>query len=75
MTVAASMAIIPISGTLAATVVLCSLGFFFITAAVRVGDVSAPIPCRYTGLMFFYATGLLVFDEQGDAIVFLVLLQ
>jgi drug/metabolite transporter (DMT)-like permease len=64
------MAIIPISGTLAATVALCSLGYFFITGSVRVGDVSVAIPCRYTGLMFYLAAGMLVFGEQRDAIVF-----
>jgi hypothetical protein len=70
MTAAENMAVIPISSSLAATVALCSFGFFFITGAIRVDDVSVAIPCRYTGLMFYLAAGILVFDEQGDAIVF-----
>ena len=54
---------------LAAMVAAGSLGFFFTTKAVRLGDVSVVIPFRYTRLMFSVAAGILILGEQVNAIM------
>lgn len=54
---------------LAATIVLGSLGFFFTTEAVRMGDVSVVIPFRYTRILFSLAAGILILGEQINAIM------
>lgn len=54
---------------LAATIVLGSLGFFFTTEAVRMGDVSVVIPFRYTRILFSLAAGILVLGEQINPIM------
>ena len=54
---------------LAAMVAAGSLGFFFTTAAVRLGDVSVVIPFRYTRLLFSMAAGILILGEQVNAIM------
>jgi hypothetical protein len=53
-TLAASVQDIDVNATLAATVAFGSLGFFFTTEAVRVGDGSVVIPFRYTRPLFFW---------------------
>ena len=54
---------------LAATIVLGSLGFFFTTEAVRMGEVSVVIPFRYTRIVFSLAAGILVLGEQINPIM------
>ena len=54
---------------LAAMVASGSLGFFFTTKAVRLGDVSVVIPFRYTRILFSLAAGTLILAEQVNAIM------
>ena len=54
---------------LAAMIISGSLGFFFTTKAVRLGDVSVVIPFRYTRILFSLAAGLLVLGEQVNAVM------
>ena len=54
---------------LAAMIIAGSLGFFFTTKAVRLGDVSVVIPFRYTRLLFSVAAGILILGEQINAIM------
>ena len=54
---------------LAAMITSGSLGFFFTTKAVRLGDVSAVIPFRYTRLLFSVAAGILILGEQINAMM------
>ena len=54
---------------LAAMVASGSLGFFFTTKAVRLGDVSVVIPFRYTRLLFSLAAGTLILSEQLNALM------
>ena len=46
-----------------------SLGFFFTTKAVRLGDVSVVIPFRYTRILFSLAAGVLILGEQVDVVM------
>ena len=65
-------AIVPNMGMiaiLAAMIASGSLGFFFTTKAVRLGDVSVVIPFRYTRLLFSVAAGILILGEQVNAIM------
>ena len=45
------------------------LGFFFMTQAVRLGDMSVVIPFRYTRLLFSMAAGILILGEQLNTIM------
>ena len=54
---------------LAAMIIAGSLGFFFPSKAVRLGDVSVVIPFRYTRLLFSVAAGILILGEQINAIM------
>ena len=54
---------------LSAMVVSGSLGFFFTTKAVRLGDVSVVIPFRYTRILFSLAAGTLILGERVTAIM------
>ena len=54
---------------LAAMIISGSLGFFFTTKAVRLGDVSVVIPFRYTRLLFSVAAGILILSEQINAMM------
>ena len=48
---------------------LGSLGFFFMTEAVRLGDMSIVSPFRYTRLLFSLAAGVLILGEQVNGIM------
>ena len=48
----------------AAMIVSGCLGFFFMTEAVRLGDMSVVTPFRYTRLLFSVAAGILIFGER-----------
>jgi drug/metabolite transporter (DMT)-like permease len=50
-------------------IALGSLGFFFMTGAVRLGDISVVIPFRYSRLLFSVAAGIFFLGEQVDAIM------
>ena len=50
--------------TIAAMIVTGSLGFFFMTEAVRLGEMSVVSPFRYTRLLFSMAAGILILGEQ-----------
>ena len=54
---------------LAAMIVAGCLGFFFMTEAVRLGDVSVVIPFRYSRLLFSMAAGILILGEQVNAMM------
>lgn len=62
--------VIPASGawmTLTAAAVLGALGYWALTMAMRLGEVSAVIPFRYMRLIFAMVLGVLVLGEQPDA--------
>jgi drug/metabolite transporter (DMT)-like permease len=65
----ASVPDIDMIAILATTVVFGSLGFFFTTEAVRMGDVSVVIPFRYTRILFSLAAGILILGERVNAIM------
>ena len=52
---------------LAAMTVIGSIGFFFMTEAVRLGEMSVVSPFRYTRLLFSMAAGILILGEQVNA--------
>ena len=54
---------------LTAMIVAGCLGFFLMTEAVRLGDMSVVIPFRYTRLLFSMAAGILILGEQVNAIM------
>ena len=54
---------------LTAMIVAGCLGFFFMTEAVRLGDMSVVIPFRYTRLLFSMTAGILILGEQVNAIM------
>ena len=45
------------------------LGFFFMTKAVRLGDMSVVTPFRYTRLLFSMAAGIIILGEQVNGIM------
>lgn len=54
---------------LAAMIIAGCLGFFFMTEAVRLGDISVVIPFRYTRLLFSMAAGILILGEQVNTVM------
>lgn len=52
---------------LAAALACGVLGYYAITVALRVSEISAIAPFRYTRLVFALALGFAVFDERPDA--------
>ena len=54
---------------LAGMIAAGSLGFFFMTEAVRLGDMSVVIPFRYTRLLFSMAAGILILGEKVNTIM------
>ena len=63
----ASVPVMDSSVTIAAMIVTGSLGFFFMTEAVRLGEMSVVSPFRYTRLLFSMAAGILILGEQVNA--------
>ncbi|WP_022704623.1 DMT family transporter [Pseudorhodobacter ferrugineus] len=55
------------SAALAAATVFGVAGYYALTAAMRVGEVSVVTPFRYTRLLFALILGTLVFAERPDA--------
>ena len=60
----ASVPVLVNSVTIAVMIVTGSLGFFFMTEAVRLGEMSVVSPFRYTRLLFSMAAGILILGEQ-----------
>jgi drug/metabolite transporter (DMT)-like permease len=60
----ASVPVLGNSVTIAAMIISGSLGFFFMTEAVRLGEMSVVSPFRYTRLLFSMAAGILILGEQ-----------
>ena len=60
----ASVPVLVNSFTIAVMIVTGSLGFFFMTEAVRLGEISVVSPFRYTRLLFSMAAGILILGEQ-----------
>ena len=54
---------------LVSMIIACCLGFFLMTEAVRLGDMSVVIPFRYTRLLFSMAAGILILGEQLNTIM------
>jgi len=54
---------------LAAMIVAGCLGFFFMTEAIRLGDMSVVVPFRYTRLLFSMAAGILILGERVNAVM------
>ena len=54
---------------LAAMIIAGCLGFFFMTEAVRLGDMSVVIPFRYTRLLFSMAAGILILGEKVNVMM------
>ena len=54
---------------LSAMIVAGCLGFFFMTEAVRLGDMSVVIPFRYTRMLFSMAAGIFILGEQVNLIM------
>ena len=63
----ASVPVVGNSVTIVAMIVTGSLGFFFMTEAVRLGEMSVVSPFRYTRLLFSMAAGILILGEQVNA--------
>ena len=55
--------------SLAAMIVAGCMGFFFMTEAVRLGDMSVVSPFRYTRLLFSMLAGILILGEQVNTIM------
>jgi drug/metabolite transporter (DMT)-like permease len=51
--------------------VFVTISYFFIVATVRLGELSATAPFRYSEVLFAIIAGILVFDEYPDAIAYL----
>jgi len=54
---------------LVAMIVAGCLGFFFMTEAVRLGEMSVVSPFRYTRLLFSMLAGILILGEQVNTIM------
>ena len=53
---------------LAGMVIMAALGYFAITMAMRMGDVGAITPLRYTRIVFAMIIGIALFDENPDGL-------
>lgn len=58
-------------GWLALTIAATIGGYYAITAAMRVGEIGAVTPFRYSRLIFGMILGMLVFAERPDALAWL----
>ena len=55
--------------TLLAAIAISTLGYFGVTAGMRVGEVSVVTPFRYTRIVFALVIAVAVFDEKIDALM------
>lgn len=58
-------------GLLAVSVILGTVSYYAIVAAMRVGDVAFVTPFRYSRMLFALAVGFVVFGERPDALMLL----
>lgn len=56
---------------LAGATVFGTLGYYAIVAAMRIGDVSAVTPFRYSRLIFSLILGISIFNERPDLLTYL----
>ncbi|NRB35646.1 MAG: DMT family transporter, partial [Rhodobacteraceae bacterium] len=56
-------------GLLIASVVIGPLGYYAVTAAMRVGEVSFVTPFRYSRMVFALVIAILVFGERPDGMM------
>ncbi len=56
---------------LAAMVAAAAIGLFAITVSLRLGDVSAVSPFRYTRLVFAMVFGIVIFGERPDSLTWI----
>ncbi len=61
---------LPEAGLMGLAVVSGAVAYYCITAAMRVGEVSAVTPFRYTRLVFAMLIGILIFGERPDTITY-----
>ncbi|SFQ33438.1 S-adenosylmethionine uptake transporter [Roseivivax halotolerans] len=57
-------------GLVLGSAIFVSAGYFLSVAVMRVGDISAVAPFRFTGLLWALALGLLVFGEWPEPLTF-----
>lgn len=55
-------------GIMAAAVILAVIGYYAVTAAMRVGEVAIVTPFRYSRILFALAVGVLFFGERPNAL-------
>jgi drug/metabolite transporter (DMT)-like permease len=67
----AVMPSLPQAGLLAGAVIFGTGGYWAITAATRLGEVSVVSPFRYSRLIFAILIGALAFGERPDLMTFL----
>ncbi len=53
-------------GLLSVAAVFLASGYLFMVATLRLGELSATAPFRYTIMLFAIISGILVFDEYPD---------
>lgn len=56
---------------MALSVISITAAYFFAVAAMRIGDIAAVSPLRYSGLLFSLGFGLFVFNEWPDTLTFM----
>ncbi|MEM6408067.1 MAG: DMT family transporter [Pseudomonadota bacterium] len=56
------------AGVMVAAVILAVIGYYAVTAAMRVGDVAVVTPFRYSRIIFGLAIGVLFFAERPNAL-------
>ena len=56
---------------LLASIVTTIAGYYAITAAMRIGEISAVTPFRYSRLLFGLALGVLFFGERPDRWIYI----
>jgi S-adenosylmethionine uptake transporter len=55
-------------GLLCAAAILLATGYMFMVATLRLGDLSATAPFRYSNVLFAIILGMVVFSEYPDAV-------
>lgn len=55
-------------GLLCAAAILLATGYMFMVATLRLGDLSATAPFRYSNVLFAILLGMVVFSEYPDAV-------
>lgn len=73
--IATGQPVTPMTGaevkTVSAAIVFALMGYYTLTAAMRVGEMGVIMPFRYTRLIFAMIIGLTFFEERPDALTYL----